>query len=88
MELTDIRKEINEVNDEMLKLFEKRMALCKEVALYKKENGMEIFVKSREDEILKEMREKSSKEIESYTEEFFETLMKLSRDYQKTVIED
>ena len=88
MELTEIRKEINKVNDEMLKLFEKRMALCKEVALYKKENNMEIFVKSREDEILKEIKEKSSKGLESYNEEFFKTLMALSRDYQKTVTEE
>ena len=87
MELTEIRKEINKVNDEMLALFEKRMALCKEVALYKKANGMEIFVKSREDEILKEIKEKSSEGLESYNEEFFKALMKLSRDYQKTVIE-
>ncbi len=87
MELNEIRNEINKVNDEMLKLFEKRMALCKEVALYKKANNMEIFVKSREDEILNEIRAKSAEGLESYNEEFFKVLMELSRDYQKTVIE-
>lgn len=88
MELSEIRKEINKVNDEMLKLFEKRMELCKMVAEYKKANNMEIFVKSREDEILNEVREKSSEGLESYNEEFFKALMELSRDYQKNVIED
>ena len=87
-DLQSLRNGIDKVDEDIFRLFIKRMELCKMVAEYKKANNMEIFVKSREDEILNEVREKSSEGLESYNEEFFKVLMELSRDYQKTVIED
>ena len=42
-DLKEIRKEINQIDEEMLKLFEKRMDVVNDVALYKKENNIPIL---------------------------------------------
>lgn len=88
MELNEIRKEINKLNQDLLTLFEKRMELCKAVAEYKKEHQMEIFVPKREKEIIDWVKSVAKDNLSAYDEEFFNTLMALSREYQKTVIED
>ena len=54
MDLAEIRKEIDSTDDEILKLFLKRMELCVGVAKYKKENNMPVFQSKREEEILEE----------------------------------
>ena len=43
MDLKEIRKEIDATDDEILRLFLKRMDLCVGVAKYKKENNMQVF---------------------------------------------
>ena len=52
MDLKEIRKEIDATDDEILRLFLKRMDLCVGVAKYKKENNMQVFQGKREQEIL------------------------------------
>ena len=59
MDLNALRDEIDSLDKEILKAFEKRMELCRNVALYKKANGMQIFQSQREKEIIKRLaREK------------------------------
>ena len=43
MNLEEIRKEIDETDDRLLKLFSERMELCENVAEYKAKNGMAVF---------------------------------------------
>ena len=43
MELSEIRERINEIDDEMLKLFLQRMGLSESVAAYKQEHGLPIL---------------------------------------------
>ncbi len=47
MDLDYLRKEINETDKVILSAFEKRMDLCRQVALYKKENGLPVFQSKR-----------------------------------------
>ena len=47
-DLNDIRKQINDVDEQMANLFEKRMNLAKQVAEYKIENSLPIEDKVRE----------------------------------------
>ena len=56
MDLNALRDEIDSLDKEILKAFEKRMELCRNVALYKKANGMQIFQSQREKEIIKRVR--------------------------------
>ena len=50
--LDDYRAEIDVIDKELIKLFEKRMNVVLNVARYKKENNMEIFQNGREEEVI------------------------------------
>lgn len=86
MELSQIRRRIDELNGELLRLFEERMALCAQVAEEKKKNGMEVFAPVREVEILNQVRQKASPELVDYDVSFFNGLMSLSRQYQSQLL--
>ena len=82
MDLTQIREEINQVDDQLVKLFVQRMELASQVAAYKRENNMPIFVPAREREILKKVAEQAGPEFGSYTRLLYATIMDLSRSHQ------
>ena len=52
MELTDLRREIDRVDSEILRLLAERMALCDRVAAYKSAHGLPILDEAREEEKL------------------------------------
>lgn len=51
-ELEDVRAELDGVDRELVRLFEKRMALCREVARYKLAHGMPVLDAAREERVL------------------------------------
>ena len=53
-ELEQARAVISEADRELAKVFEKRMAAVRTVAAYKREHGLPITDRSREEEILRE----------------------------------
>ena len=82
MDLTEYRKEIDKIDDEILTLFLKRMEVASKVADFKKENGLSTVQKGREREILQRVSEKSGALMEDYSRILFATLMDLSKSYQ------
>jgi len=82
MELQDIRKQIDAIDDELVQLFVKRMNLSAQVADYKKANNMPIYVPAREREILQDVAQKSGPEMANYTRVLYSMLFELSRSYQ------
>ena len=88
MELEEIRKRINELNDEMLALFIERMHLSEAVADYKQEHHLPILDKTRERQILADMIAKGGAEYETYVYQFFSTLMNLSKARQSERMAD
>ncbi len=86
MELKEIRKEIDKLDDELLQVFEKRMNLSKLVAQTKQEKGLPVFDSSREREILCNITSKASREISNYAGALYNTVFSLSRSYQKKII--
>lgn len=85
MELSDYRTQIDQVDQEMLTLFLKRMALCEGVAAYKKESGTPILNRQREREILTEVMSKAG-HLEREAYQLFATMMELSRSRQAELI--
>ena len=57
MNLEEIRREINQIDDELIKLLEKRMDLVSKVAAYKLETGKAVFDSKREETILNKVAE-------------------------------
>ena len=86
--LEEAREVINEVDEQMVDLFIKRMAAVSMVAEYKAENGMPIFDNGREDIIKnKNMEMLANKKLESYYKTFFDGVLNASKDYQNDIIE-
>ena len=82
MELDEIRSQIDEVDNELVALFNKRMALSAQVADYKKANNLPVYVPSREREILQEVATKAGPEMANYTRVLYSMIFELSRSYQ------
>ncbi|MGV8906861.1 MAG: chorismate mutase, partial [Acetobacterium sp.] len=75
---------IDEIDEEMRVLFEKRMDCVKAVAEYKFNNNEKIFDPSREDLLVKKnLSELNNKEYRAVYKEFLHTLMNSSKEYQK-----
>jgi len=85
--LTDARSIINSVDEKIIDLFKERMAASKMVAEYKIENNLDIYDSKREDEIIKNNCIKlNDPSIEKYYKELLNTILKVSKDYQKELM--
>ena len=82
MDIKDLRKEIDQIDDELVQLFVKRMNISAQVADYKKANHMPILVPAREREILRDVSEKAGDEMANYTRVLYSMIFELSRSYQ------
>ncbi len=80
------RLEINKCDEEMIKLFKRRMDAVREVILYKIENNLEIFDLKREEEIIKRNVESlNNSELEKYYRDFFNSILRVSKEYQADI---
>lgn len=82
MELKDLRSEIDKIDDELVKLFVQRMEVSAQIAGYKKEKSLPIFVPAREREKLADVAEKAGPEMANYTRVLYSMLFELSRSHQ------
>ncbi len=85
--LEDSRKKIDEIDSKLIELFEERMKVVVDVALFKKENNLPIFQAERETELIaKNINKISDENLKVYAKEFLEDLMKVSKKYQQEKI--
>lgn len=82
MDLNELRNQIDNIDDQLVKLFSERMSIAAQVADYKKANNMPIYVPARERAILKNVAEKAGPEMANYTRVLYSMLFELSRSYQ------
>ena len=82
MDLSEIRQDIDRIDDQLVKLFCERMNLSAKVADYKKANNLPIYHPGRERAILQKVAEKAGPEMENYTRVMYSMLFELSRSYQ------
>ena len=86
MDLSELRIEIDKIDEEIVKLYEKRMEISKEVATYKINTGKKVFDKEREAQKLRAVKELTHNDFNKHgVEELFEQIMSMSRklQYQK-----
>lgn len=82
-DLQEIRKEIDEIDDQIVALYENRMKLTSEVAEYKIDTGKKIFDKEREESKLTTLGQKASCDFtRNGIRELFEQIMAMSRKKQ------
>ena len=82
MDLQDLRQEIDQIDDQLVRLFTARMEVSARIADYKKEKGLPIFVPTREQEKLMDVAQKAGADMEAYTRVLYDLLFELSRGYQ------
>lgn len=82
MDLKELRNEIDQIDDALVRLFVQRMEVSARIADYKKDNGLPIFVPTREAEKLLDIAQKAGPEMEVYTRVLYSMLFELSRGYQ------
>ena len=82
MDIQDMRKEIDAIDDQLVQLFKDRMEVSARIADYKKTQNLPIFVPAREREKLNDVAEKAGPEMANYTRVLYSMLFELSRSYQ------
>ncbi|MCM1039482.1 MAG: prephenate dehydratase [Roseburia sp.] len=83
MDLLELRKQIDEIDTQIVALYEKRMDISSQVADYKIETGKKVFDKERETEKLRTLKALTKNDFNSHgIQELFEQIMSMSRKLQ------
>ena len=83
MDLAIIRQEIDQIDDQIVKLLEERMHLVEGVVAYKKASGKPILDSKREEVIFEKVRNRvTNKSYQETIVSTFSDILKRSRDYQ------
>lgn len=82
MDISQLRQQIDEIDDELVKLFVKRMGISAQVAEYKRANNLPILVPARERQILMDVAQKAGPDMAGYTRVLYSMIFELSRSYQ------
>jgi chorismate mutase/prephenate dehydratase len=82
MQMNELRTQIDTVDEQIVDLFRRRMALCADIAQCKKQEKLPVYDPERERKVLQRVSDLAGEELEDYTRVLFSTLFDLSRSYQ------
>lgn len=84
-DLSEIRVEIDKIDNEIIELFKRRMDCAKAVGRYKQENNIPVLNQARENEILDSVEQKGG-EYGAYARLLYSNIMELSRALQHNIV--
>lgn len=87
MDLKDYRVQMDDIDNQLIDLFRKRMETAGAIAAYKKEHGLPVLDAGREREKMRTLLEKMPPEMRNYTSVLYSSLFELSRSYQSQQME-
>ena len=87
MELEELRKQIDEIDAELIGLMQRRMDVAAGIAAYKRENGLPVLDASREADKLSDIRTRCRPELGPYVARLYEAVFAVSRDYQQAILD-
>ena len=89
MDLGELRQGLDEIDAQIVELYEKRMDICAQVAEYKIETGKKVFDRVREQEKIAKVRSLTHNEFNGLgVQELFEQIMSMSRKLQYRLISE
>jgi len=88
VELNELRKQINDIDKNLLELFQKRMDTAIAIGQYKKEHSMQVFDETREKEVIQRAKTAAEDKYQDFVEAFYQNLMALSREIQREVLNE
>lgn len=86
MDLDQIRKDIDQIDQELVALLEKRMVCVGQIVEYKEQQGLPVLDQGREREVLEKVASLvGDEQYRSTIQAQFRDLMARSRDFQEEV---
>lgn len=82
MDLEVLRLRVNEIDDEIAKLFVERMQTSAKIAEAKAEKNLPVLDQKRENQVLQRVMEAAGEEFELYIKTLYHTMFEVSRSYQ------
>lgn len=86
MDLEELRKELNLIDDKMSKLFNERMKIVEEIGREKKNTTAKIFDPARENEVLLRLTENVEEKYYPYLKKVYGTVFETSKACQARII--
>jgi chorismate mutase/prephenate dehydratase len=86
MDLDELRKKMDGVDNDLVRLFQQRMDISAEIAVYKHQNNLSIHDPARERQKLFDLSDKMDAGRESYITALYYLLFELSRAEQERII--
>ncbi|MCH5287736.1 MAG: chorismate mutase [Christensenellaceae bacterium] len=88
-ELAELRQELDQLDREIVALFEQRMAVSRQVAQYKLTHGLPVLDRSREAQVIESRTAMlADASLSPALRTFFETVMALSRNAQEAYLRE
>ena len=87
MDLSHYREQIDQIDDELIQLFARRMETAAQIAQWKRQAGKPVMDASRERAKLLDVMEKSPEEFKDYAVSLYSLLFELSRSYQHRILD-
>ena len=86
MDLNDYRTRIDQIDDQLVKLFAERMETVVGIAKYKDEHNLPVLDAGRERKKLLALAEKSPEALREYVVSLYSLMFELSRSYQNRLL--
>ncbi|MEG1774253.1 MAG: chorismate mutase [Oscillospiraceae bacterium] len=86
MELEEARAQINQIDDELVSLFVRRMGVAAQIAAYKKAHGLPVLDCARERAILDRASRLAGDALAEEIRPLFAALFEASRAYQQRLL--
>ena len=83
MDLQELRVQIDEIDKELIKLFEKRMDVAAGIAAWKRENHIPVLDSARERDKINAVGAAARADLSTYTQMLYSMMFELSRSYQE-----
>lgn len=83
MNIEQIKNEISNINEEMLKLFIRHLELTVEAGKLREADGKPLYDRKAEEATMEFAVANSPQNMQNYSIEFFRNMINLSKDYYK-----
>ena len=87
MDLTELRMQIDGIDDELVRLFQRRMDVAAEIAKVKLQKCLPVYDPLREQQKLCELSEKADDRCKEYITRLYSLIFELSRAEQERIID-
>ena len=82
MDLTDYRKQIDSIDDDICRLFQQRMQVVNTIGEYKREHDIPVSAGSREREVLARVSKQLPEDLEDFGRVLYRSIFDISKAYE------